>query len=108
VLQRPFEPAQYASLAIGRTLAESGIAPSMGEAGSALDNAACESVISAIKCELVNRASFRSREQARMACFDYIEAFYNPARRHSALGYLSPAEFERRHIEAEKAFVSAA
>jgi putative transposase len=88
---------QYASLLIGRTLRESGIAPSMGGAGSALDNAACESVISTIKCELVNRRSFRSRDEARMACFDYIEAFYNPARRHSALGYLSPAEFERRH-----------
>lgn len=90
---------QYASLLIGRTLAESGIAPSMGARGSALDNAACESVMSTIKCELVNRTSFRSREQARMACFDYIEAFYNPRRRHSALGYLSPAEFERRHAE---------
>lgn len=90
---------QYASLLVGRTLAESGIAPSMGARGSALDNAACESVISSIKCELVNRMSFRNREQARMACFDYIEAFYNPRRRHSALGYLSPAEFERRHAE---------
>jgi ABC-type branched-subunit amino acid transport system ATPase component len=68
----------------------------MGARGSALDNAACESAISSIKCELVNRRSFRSRDEARMACFDYIEAFYNPARRHSALGYLSPAEFERR------------
>jgi putative transposase len=92
---------QYASLAIGRTLAESGIAPSMGARGSALDNAACESVMSTIKCELVNRRSFKSRDQARMACFDYIEAFYNPRRRHSALGYLSPAEFERRHAEAQ-------
>lgn len=96
---------QYASLAVGRTLAESGIAPSMGARGSALDNAACESVISSIKCELVNRRSFRNREEARMACFDYIEAFYNPRRRHSALGYLSPAEFERRH--AERAIVEA-
>lgn len=94
---------QYASLLVGRTLAESGIAPSMGARGSALDNAACESVMSTIKCELVNRMSFRSREQARMACFDYIEAFYNPRRRHSALGYLSPAEFERRHAEQAEA-----
>lgn len=94
---------QYASLLVGRTLAESGIAPSMGARGSALDNAACESVMSTIKCELVNRMSFRSREQARMACFDYIEAFYNPRRRHSALGYLAPAEFERRHAEQAEA-----
>lgn len=92
---------RYASLAVGRTLAESGIAPSMGARGSALDNAACESVISAIECELVNRQSFRSRDQARMARFDYIEAFYNPRRRHSALGYLSPAAFERRHHAAQ-------
>lgn len=88
---------QYSALVVGRTLAESGIAPSMGARRSALDNAACESVMSTIKCELVHRRSFRSRDEARMAVFDYIEAFYNPRRRHSALGYLSPAEFERRH-----------
>ena len=98
---------QYASLAVGRTLRESGILASMGARGSALDNAACESVISAIKCELVNRRSFRSREEARMACFDYIEAFYNPRRRHSALGYLAPAEFERRHHQ-QRALAEAA
>ena len=90
---------QYTSLAVGRTLRESGIAASMGSRGDAYDNAACESVMSTIKCELVNRRSFKSRDEARMACFDYIECFYNPRRRHSALGYLSPLEFERRHAE---------
>ena len=93
---------QYASLAFGRTLRESGILASMGRRGSALDNAACESVISTIKCELVNRRSFKSREEARTACFDFIESFYNPRRRHSALGYLSPVEFERRFHESRE------
>ena len=90
---------QYASLALGRTLRESGILASMGSRGDAYDNAACESVMSTIKCELVRRRSFKSRDEARMACFDFIESFYNPRRRHSALGYLSPVEFERRHAE---------
>jgi len=53
-------------------------------------------VISTLKCELINRRKWHSRDQARLAVFRYIEGFYNPRRRHSALGYLSPDEFERR------------
>lgn len=86
---------QYASLAFGRTLRESSVAASMGSRGDAYDNAACESFMSTIKNELVNRQSWKSRDQARLAVFEYIETFYNARRRHSALGYLSPAEFER-------------
>ena len=71
----------------------------MGRRGSRYDNAACESVIASFKSELVHRRSFRSRDAAREAVFDWIEAFYNPARRHSALGYLSPADFEELHID---------
>jgi len=85
---------QYTSLAFGTTLRESGLVASMGRRGDAYDNAACESVISTIKNELIKRRSWTSRDQARLAVFSYIETFYNPRRRHSALGYRSPIEYE--------------
>jgi putative transposase len=87
---------QYTSLAFGRTLRDSGLLASMGSRGDAYDNALAESFISTLKCELINRRGWASRDQARLAVFDYIETFYNPRRRHSALGYLSPDEYERR------------
>lgn len=86
---------QYRSLAFGRTLRESGVLPSMGSRGDAFDNAAAESFMATIKTELIHRKSFKTRDDARLAVFRYIEGFYNPLRRHSALGYLSPAEYER-------------
>jgi putative transposase len=85
---------QYTSLAFGTTLRESGLVASMGRRGDAYDNAACESVISTIKNELIKRRSWTSHDQARLAVFSYIETFYNPRRRHSALGYRSPIEYE--------------
>jgi putative transposase len=86
---------QYRSLAFGRTLRDSGILASMGSRGDAFDNAACESFMASIKTELVRRQTFKTRDEARLAVFSYIEAFYNPQRRHSALGYLSPIEYEK-------------
>jgi putative transposase len=86
---------QYRSLAFGRTLRDSGILPSMGSRGDAYDNAACESFMASIKTELVKRQTFKTRDEARLAVFSYIEAFYNPERRHSALGYRSPIEYEK-------------
>ena len=85
---------QYRSLAFGRSLRDSGILASMGSRGDAFDNAACESFMASIKTELVKRRTFKTRDEARLAVFSYIEAFYNPERRHSALGYLSPIEYE--------------
>ena len=85
---------QYTSLAFGTTLRESGLVASMGRRGDAYDNAACESVISTIKNELIKRQTWTSRDQARLAVFSYIETFYNPRRRHSALGYQSPIDYE--------------
>ena len=90
---------QYASLAFGTTLRESGLLASMGSRGDPYDNAMCESVVSTIKEELTKRQSWKTRDQARLAVFDYIETFYNPRRRHSALGYLSPDEYERERIK---------
>ena len=70
--------------------------PSMGSVGDAYDNAMCESFFSTLEAELLARRRFHSQAEARMACFSYIEGWYNPHRRHSALGYLSPVAFEQR------------
>jgi putative transposase len=86
---------QYRSLAIGKTLKESGIMASMGSKGDAFDNAAAESFMATIKTELIYRNRFKTKDEARLAVFRYIEGFYNPVRRHSALGYKSPAEYEK-------------
>lgn len=86
---------QYRSLAFGKLLAESGIMPSMGSRGDAYDNAAMESFMASIKTELINRRRFKTKDEARSAIFTYIEAFYNPRRRHKALGQKSPAAYER-------------
>jgi putative transposase len=88
---------QYTSLAFGRRAREAGIALSMGSVGDCFDNAMAESFFASLETELIDRSSWRTRAEARLAVFDYIEAFYNPQRRHSALGYLSPGEFERRY-----------
>jgi len=86
----------YTSLAFSRRCREAGVAPSTGSVGDAYDNALAEAFFASLKTELLMRSTFATRAAARLALFDYIEGFYNSHRRHSALGYLSPAEFERR------------
>lgn len=90
---------QYGAAVYGRTLRESGLVQSMGRRGSALDNAACESVMATFKTELVHRCSFHTRDQAREHVFRWIEGWYNTHRRHSSLGYLSPADYEALHAQ---------
>ena len=85
---------QYTALSFGKKLEEAGIVPSMGRAGSALDNAISESFISTLKCELLHRRCFPTREATRSAVFEYLEAFYNRRRLHSSLGYMSPENYE--------------
>ena len=87
---------QYTSRAFGTRLREAGIVASMGSVGDCYDNAITEAFFATLECELLDRHTFRSHGAARLALFDYIEGFYNPQRRHSALGYLSPAAYERR------------
>jgi putative transposase len=87
---------QYTSLAFGRRCRTAGIAQSMGSIGDSFDNALAESFFASLECELIDRSRWRSSTEARMAVFDYLETFYNPRRRHSALGYLSPDQYERR------------
>ena len=75
----------------------------MGSVGDCYDNAMCESFFATLECELLDRQPMRTQAQARMAVFEFLEGWYNPTRRHSALGYLSPNEFEARHAECEEA-----
>jgi transposase InsO family protein len=84
--------AQYTGLAFGRTLQAAGLQGSMGHVGDALDNAVAESFLATLQTELLDRRSWSTRQQLRSAIFDYIKGFYNRQRRHSTLGYLSPAE----------------
>ena len=88
---------QYTSVAFGNRCKEAGVRPSTGSVGDAYDNAMCESFFATLECELIDRRRFRSHSEARMAVFQFIEGFYNPSRRHSALGYLSPIEYERKN-----------
>lgn len=90
---------QYTALSFGKRLEEVGVVPSMGRAGSALDNAMAESFVSTLKAELVDRHRFPTRETARTAVFEYIEGFYNRTRRHSSLGYESPESYEAATME---------
>ena len=86
---------QYVSEQFQRLLADAGVSCSMSRAGNVWDNSAMESFFSSLKTERVRRKVYRTRDQARADVFDYIERFYNPKRRHSTIGYVSPAEFER-------------
>jgi putative transposase len=86
---------QYVSLALGQRCRQLGIERSMGSRGSAYDNAVCEAFFKTLKSELVDRRSWPTKADARHAVFDFIETFYNRRRRHSTLGYLSPAEYEK-------------
>ena len=88
---------QYTSFTFGKRCDAAGVRPSMGSVGDAYDNAMAESFFASLECELLDRRCFRSQAEARMAVFRYIEGWYNPRRRHSALGYLSPANFEAKH-----------
>ena len=95
VIHHSDQGSQYTSLAFGNRCQEAGVRPSMGSVGDAYDNAMAESFFSTLECELLARRRFRSQAEARMACFSYIEGFYNPLRRHSALGYRSPVVYEQ-------------
>jgi len=90
---------QYASHSFRRCLETAGIRQSMSAKGNAYDNAVVESFLATLKTEEVEDANYQSRQQAKTSIFSYIEDFYNPKRRHSSLGYLSPDDFERLYFE---------
>jgi transposase InsO family protein len=85
---------QYTALAFGQQLQEASILPSMGSVGDCYDNAVAESFFATLKVEVLHHQVWPTREVARLASFEYIEVWYNRQRRHSTLGYLSPAAYE--------------
>ena len=94
---------QYASHDYREALAAQGIACSMSRKGDPWDNAAAESFFATFKTEIEEHLDHKSRAAARRSVFDYIEVFYNRRRRHSTLGYVSPAEYEREAVSAAQA-----
>ena len=96
LLHHSDQGSQYTSEQFQRLMTENGVTCSMSRSGNVWDNAAMESFFSSLKTERIARKTYRTRNQARADVFDYIERFYNPTRRHSTLGYLSPADFERQ------------
>jgi putative transposase len=100
VIHHSDQGSQYASIAFGDRCRKMGVRPSMGSVGDAYDNAMAESFFASLECELIDRRSWQTKTEARLALFTWIEGWYNPRRRHSALAYLSPVNFEAKHHDA--------
>ncbi len=98
VIHHSDQGSQYTAIDFGTRCREAGVRPSMGLAGDCYDNALCESFFATLECELIDRSSFPTHAIARRELFDYIEGWYNPHRRHSAINYESPMNFER-HVQ---------
>ena len=98
VIHHSDQGCQYTSVAFGQRCREAGVRPSTGSRGDCYDNAMCESFFATLECELLDRRRFATKAEARMAVFAFIEGWYNPRRRHSALAYASPMEYERQHL----------
>jgi putative transposase len=96
VIHHSDQGCQYTSIEFGKRCRQAGIRPSMGSVGDCYDNAMCESFFATLECELIDRSTFKNHDEARHALFDFIEGFYNTHRRHSALSYDSPVQFENR------------
>jgi putative transposase len=97
VIHHSDQGSQYTSIAFGNRCKEMGVRPSMGTVGDAYDNAMAESFFASLECELIARRTWKTKTEARLAVFTWIEGWYNPRRRHSGLNYQSPNNFERRH-----------
>ena len=96
VIHHSDQGTQYTSISFGRRCKQAGVRPSMGSVGDCYDNAMCESFFATLECELIDRTTFRSHAEAKLAIFQFIEGWYNPHRRHSSIDYLSPINYERR------------
>ena len=100
VIHHSDQGCQYTSIAFGKRCSDEGVRPSMGSVGDCYDNAMCESFFATLECELIDRVRFDSHATARREIFAFVEGWYNPHRRHSSLGQLSPVNFERRYAPA--------
>ncbi len=103
MLRRPLEPEQYTSWAFGHRLRTAGLLGSMGRVASAVDNSMMESFFGTLQLELLDRRSWTTRAELASAIFEWIEGWYNPRRRHTSIGDLSPVEYERRPAAAAEA-----
>jgi putative transposase len=99
VIHHSDQGSQYTSLAFGKRCKEMGVRPSMGSVGDAYDNAMAESFFASLECELINRRVWKTKAQARSEVFTWIESWYNPRRRHSGIGLMSPNNFEKEHAQ---------
>ena len=97
VIHHSDQGCQYTSIEYGKRCRLAAVRPSMGSVGDAYDNAMAESFFATLECELLDRSRFRTRAEAQRAIFEFIESWYNRRRRHSAIGYLSPVNFEIKH-----------
>ncbi len=97
VIHHSDQGSQYTSIEFGNRCKQMGVRPSMGSVGDAYDNAMAESFFATLECELIDRRVWETQTEARLAVFAWIEGWYNPRRLHSALGYMSPTNFERKH-----------
>ena len=97
VIHHSDQGSQYTSIEFGNRCKQMGVRPSMGSVGDAYDNAMAESFFATLECELIDRRVWRTQTEARLVVFSWIEGWYNPRRLHSALGYMSPINFERKH-----------
>ena len=95
VIHHSDQGSQYTSVDFGKRCKEMGVRPSMGSVGDAYDNAMAESFFASLECELIDRRSWKSFAEARIAVFTWIEGWYNPRRRHKGLGQKSPINFEK-------------
>lgn len=100
VIHHSDQGSQYTSIAFGQRCRDADVRPSMGSVGDAYDNALCESFFGTLECELLDQTSLRSFTHGRREVFEYIEGWYNPHRRHSSLGQVSPVNYERRYLAA--------
>jgi putative transposase len=99
---------QYTALLFSERCEQAGIEISMGSIGDCFDNAVCEAFHASLKRELINRQPWPTRAEARSGVFEYIEGWYNPRRRHSTLGYLSPVQYEQLHENTPQTVAAAA
>ena len=97
VIHHSDQGCQYTSVAFGKRCEEAGVRPSMGSVGDCYDNAMCESFNATLECELLVKHRFKDRREAELAIFRFIEGWYNPRRRHTSIGNVSPMQFEREY-----------
>jgi putative transposase len=103
VIHHSDQGSQYTSIAFGLRCKAAGVRPSTGSVGDCYDNAMCESFFATLECELLQRRRFATKAEAKMGIFEFIEAWYNPRRRHSGLAYCSPVEYETLHASNARA-----